>query len=154
INLFLEIFGECDVFSENLVKIIDVPIKRLNWTILPEGRMPWERLHNKLKPLLDRLSPLKRPVAEWRLQTLKEYNPDFVAAGEAGFRGYVVYGFESQNLYIFESMYYGNATYVFDGNWEELSKKTKAEILDKNLQKERIIHLKEWKNEIDNLLNV
>jgi len=33
INLFLEIFGECEVFHENLDLIVNMSIKRLNWKI-------------------------------------------------------------------------------------------------------------------------
>jgi len=40
VNLFLEIFGECQFFSENLDEIIKLPIKRLNWKILPPGQRP------------------------------------------------------------------------------------------------------------------
>ncbi len=43
VNLFLEIFGECQFFTEDLEVLIKTPLHRLNWTILPQGEMPWER---------------------------------------------------------------------------------------------------------------
>lgn len=54
INLFLEIFGECQFFTENLDNIINIPLQRLNWKILPQGEMPWERLYNELKPIIEK----------------------------------------------------------------------------------------------------
>ena len=38
--------------------------------------------------------------------------PDFVVYGRAGFKGYAVFGFTSKNLYVLESAFPNNATYV------------------------------------------
>lgn len=93
-----------------------------------------------------------QPVVEYRLERVNRYQPKFVAIGRAGFRGYVIFGFPEKNLYVLESAYIGNATYVFAENWEELSKRTKAEILSESLQLRRIIHRDGWDSEIDRLL--
>lgn len=151
INLFLEIFGECQFFTEDLDEIIKVTIKKLNWTILPRGRRPWPQLRKEIQPVIGNLSKDKRRVAEHRIETINKYSPDFAAVGEAGFRGYIVLGFSGKNTYILESPYYGNATYVFNERWEELSKKTKAEILDRDLQTDRIVHREGWENRVDDL---
>ena len=71
----------------------------------------------------------------------------------AGFNGYVIMGFTKKNLYLLESAYYGNATYIFDEDWRDLSKMTKAKILNENLQKDRIIHREGWEENIKELLN-
>jgi len=153
INLFLELFGECQLFTENLEEIlIKKPIK-LNWDILPEGRMPWEKLQNTILPIVNKASEGKRPVIWDRIHNINKYGPDFQAIGKAGFDGYIVFGFENKSLYVFESIFYGNATYIFDKEWEELSKKSKAEILDNNLQKNRIIHRANWQSEFDQIFN-
>lgn len=55
---------------------------------------------------------------------------------------------------VLESVYPNNVTYVFGKNWEELSKLTKAEILNGNLQDVRIIHNNNWQQEIRNMLEV
>lgn len=152
INLFLEIFGECQFFTENLDEMIKVPIKRLNWKILPQGQMPWEKLKNEIEPLVKNAPKGNQPVIKYRLETINKYKPDFAAIGEGGFRGYIVLGFKPKNIYILESLYYGNATYIFNEQWEELSKRTKAEILNEKLQTNRIIHREGWDNNINTLL--
>ena len=43
-------------------------------------------------------------------------------------------------------------TYVFDRDWEDLSRKTKAEILQGNLQKDRLIHRTTWDRQVDALM--
>ena len=56
-----------------------------------------------------------------------------------------------KNLYILECDHPNNATYVFDKKWEELSKLTKAEILNNQFHKCRIIHSSSWKEKFDEL---
>jgi hypothetical protein len=152
INLFLEITGECEVFSENLEGIFKAPVQRLNWEILPPGRHPWAQLKPKVDELLHGVPKGNQTVIQYRLEKINNYDPEFLAIGRAGFRGYVIFGFPAKNLYILESIYFGNATYVFAEEWEELSKKTKAEILEASLQEDRIIHREGWDNKVHMLL--
>ncbi len=86
------------------------------------------------------------------METVNALKPDFRAIGNGGFHGYIVHGFTKNKTYILESMYYGNATYVFDGAWEELSQRTKAEILRESLQKVRVIHRKGWKKRVEEII--
>jgi hypothetical protein len=152
INLFLEIFGECEFFTENLDSIIKVPLRHLNWTILPPGQRPWQSLKKEVQPIIDGVPDGNKPVIEYRLETINKHKPDFAAVGRGGFRGYVVLGFEKEQLFVFESLFYGNATYVFNKDWEDLSKRTKADILSEGLQLDRIIHRKGWDTRMNNLL--
>lgn len=120
--------------------------------MLPAGQRPWDTLKGEIKPILDQLPNGNRPVVEYRLETINAHKPDFAAVGEAGFRGYIILGFTKRNLYVLESIFYGNATYIFGKRWEELSKKTKAEILSHNLQTDRLIHQSAWGVKINELL--
>lgn len=149
INLFLELFGECDILYRDLTAIIKSPSRKLNWTILPPGIRPWIELEEILKPILDELPKGNKPVVRNKLRIINQYGPNFTATGQGGFRGYIIFGFEQKGIFVCESIYYGNATYLFDENWEELSKKTKAEILNNDLQLDRIIHrASTWKRQI------
>jgi soluble cytochrome b562 len=91
-------------------------------------------------------------VEENTAQKLYGYSPDFEARGLSGFSGYMVLGYEKLNLFILESIYPDNATYVFDKDWMELSKLTKAEILNNNFQKARLIHADTWNKSVESLL--
>jgi len=148
INLFLEIFHECQFFTENLDIISKTPLIRLNWKILPPGIMPWEHLKRELQPILRKIKEGNRPFAYYRLETIEKANPEFSAIGEGGFLGYIVFGFSKKGIYILENVLYGNATYIFDEKWEELSKLTKAQILYGSLHKDRIIHSIRWSSAI------
>lgn len=152
VNLFLELFGECQFFTKDLAAVWNIPTRRLNWTILPPGEMPWSQLRKAIDPFIQKAPKGNQPVIQYRLETINRYKPDFQAVGHGGFSGYVILGFKDKNLYTLESIYYGNATYIFDENWEELSKKTKAEILNEKLQTARLIHREGWDINISNLL--
>ncbi len=154
VNLMLELFGECLFYDAEMKRLIAAPVKRLTWNLLPPGRRPFAALKAKLAEVLADVKTGKLSFTEHRLETVNAYKPDFAAVGNGGFRGYVVLGFVDRNLYVLESLLYGNATYVFEENWENLSKKTKAEILDKRLQKERLVHHKNWAVDVASLLKI
>ncbi len=153
VNLFLEILGEAEIFDENLNSIFTTPLKRLNWNVLPKGQMPWSNLKKLLQPILNKAPQGNRGIILYRFKTLNNFNPDFHAIGHAGFYGYVIFGFPKKNIYICESIYSDNATYVFENQWEDFSKLTKAEILDNNYQKARIIHTKNWSSDVKKIIN-
>ena len=151
INLFLELFGECDTIRTNLVPVFNVPITRLNWNILPNGNYPWAILRNNVQQVIGNIGANRRHMIERRLETISNHNPNFVAVGNAGFRGYIVFGFPNQDFYILESIHTGNATYVFNDNWPQLSQLTKEQIISQNLQQNRFVHNEDWDNQINGL---
>jgi hypothetical protein len=151
INLMLEIFKSVEILQENLERYEIPQVERLDWDILPMGNMPWEQFKSKLNPLMEKASKGKKILITERLETVSKYNPDFHAIGANGYRGYVIFGFTELNLYIFETAEYGNATYIFEGNWKTLSRMTKAEIVAGNFHKHRFIHLEGWVNQIKSL---
>lgn len=152
INLFLELFGICEVLDESMTPPPTPVVRRVNWEILPCGRYPWSKMQEHVRPLIERARKGRRPIIEQRLERVGRYEPGFMAVGRAGFRGYLVFGFEKLGLYVLESMYYGNATYVFDRDWETLSQLTKAEILSSSYQRDRIVHLKSWEGQFAALM--
>jgi hypothetical protein len=153
INMFLEIFNECYILDESIEKINVPKLIKLNWDILPPGEFPWEIRRKQIEPFIQKAKPGNRSVVMYRVKHIINFGPDFVAIGKAGFSGYLILGFEKKGLFIFESIYTNNATYVFNKNWKELSLLTKREILTNKLQKERIIHRKiSWENRINELL--
>lgn len=151
VNLMLEIFKRVEIFQENLERYEIPKVVKLSWDILPAGNMPWERFRSHLAPVMEKMSKSKKTIVGDRLETISQYKPDFHAIGTNGYRGYIIFGFTKQNLFIFESAEYGNATYVFEGDWKQLSQMTKAEILTGNLHKHRFVHLEGWKQQIAGL---
>jgi hypothetical protein len=152
VNLFLELFGECEVLSGDLEPRLAPELRRLNWRILPPGKHPWSKLRRVLKPVLDEAKRGNRPVVSHRLEFLGGFDPEFAAVGLGGFSGYTVFGFPEIETFVVESAHYGNATYVFGEDWARLSQMTKAEIIEGGLHRERIIHRVGWEGEMRRVL--
>ena len=147
-NLMLELFGAVEVFNLDKNMEIQMPrsTKTVNWEILPPGKNIWDNV-NKLTKRKN--SKAEQTLIKGRIEYIYKFNPDHTYQGTGGYRGYMVFEFENKELYIFESIAYGNATYIFEGEWENVSKLSKKEIIDRRLAKDRIVHYKDWENNID-----
>jgi hypothetical protein len=144
INLFLELFGDLEITSVDLKTASALIVKRLNWRVLPPGEFPFERAMTELSDFIEKVEENVRPVIQTRIKSATQYKPDFVAVGVGGFREYVVFGFRSKNIYVLESPMLGNATYIFNSNWSEVSALSKKEILEGALCEARLVHNKRW----------
>lgn len=153
INLFLELFGECELLDEGLAPPIPIKTINLNWEILPQGRYPWDKVKGIVNDMIQKRSESEQKVIRKCIKTITSYEPEFVAVGKGGFSNYQIYGFPEKNLYLLESTIEGNATYVFRENWEDLSKLTKREILSNELHEDRIIHSEGWESRVRSLLD-
>lgn len=147
INLFLELFSEVETFelANSTIKLKPL-ISTVDWTIIPKGEKVFEA--NKNEKYYHKISPSSRKLMEERFEFIEQFNPDRKLQGNAGYTGYIIFCFDQTNIYLFDSILYGNATYVFSDNWENVSKLTKKEILSNNLQKARIVHNKNWEQNI------
>lgn len=139
INIFLEIFGYCYIYSNDLEKDKTIKRQRCNWEILPPGEKPSEHLREQLNKRGENTDTFDVD----RLETLERYKVEKVVEGINGFMGYYVYVFS--NHCVLESAIYGNATYIIPKeNWEVLSQKTKQELLNEKRVIEKIIHRESW----------
>ncbi len=153
INLFLELFGECSFFTENFDSMQAPSIVRMNWSVLPEGEYPWEVSQNILDDVIQIAKNTNREVVKDRFKTISQNVPDFIATGNGGFTGYVVFGFKEKGLFVLESAFINNATYIFEENWQQLSQYTKAEILNSDHHYSRLIHKTGWHRSIREILS-
>ncbi len=151
-NLLVEGFGAVEFLREDLMPQLNVPIKRLNWDIFPQGRVPWSQVREIIDRVTERAPASVKPVIRSRVKAIERYVPDFVAIGRAGFDGYWVFGFTKQGLYVLESRMLDNATYVLDADWEAVSRLTKAEIINSDLSVARLIHDGSWPIKLEEVL--
>lgn len=152
--MFLEIFGYCKLLRiDSFLDDENILQYSLDWDILPKGEYPWIN-RNTMLNFVKKISKKNIPVIERRFEVLKRYNPDFCAVGTNSFDSYMVYGYTDKSIYIFESNQINNATYIFQSNWLELSKLTKADIIRNKLYYKRIIHDNRWDYTIDEIFNI
>ncbi len=145
INLMLEIYGKCYVY-DSVIRIENtIKRKRCNWEILPPGEMPSRHVEKQLKSMNKKTDTFD--IA--RLKHMEMYNATTIVEGVNGFKGYYAYLYE--NHCVLESAFYGNATYIIPKeNWEELSQKTKRELLDGKRLLGKIDHTEKWKQNVEN----
>lgn len=150
VNMLLGLFGECEIISDQ-VALKGKPI-HLSWDILPPGKYLWSKVKADIGEIITNRNITQQHMMLRSCESINNLGPDFVAYGRAGFKGYAVFGFVHKNLYILESVIPNNATYIFEKDWEELSKLSKAEILDFKLHKARIVHNSNWKKEFNKVM--
>lgn len=151
-NLFFELFGECMMLTENLDAIQLPEVIRKNWSVLPPGEYPFEEIEEHINQSLSVVRNRNSKVIKYRIQEVNNFTPNFIAVGTSGFTGYWIFGFPNKNIFVLESVYPNNATYILGNNWEQVSQLSKAEILRQDMQIVRIVHRNTWLTEITNLL--
>lgn len=150
INMFLELFGECEIVQEGHVPAFGaIEISHVNWELLPPGEYPWERF-----PARELISTrqVKSRAQRHTYSTITAHHPEQIVKGRAGFRGYLAYIFPDKNIALLEHVFDGNATYVFTSDWERWAQLTKSEVINGHHMLRRIEHRDGWEDEINTLL--
>lgn len=143
INMFLEIFGEYEVITNDYEKIIT---KRYNFEILPPGEYPFEKIIETLTNE-KRKNCMPKEILLERFNFYKKYDVKQHIIGVHGYKGY--FGLVMNDKIIFDNNRYANAIYILNLKDMDFCKCTKKEILDNdNLCIDRIIHGKYWKKEL------
>jgi hypothetical protein len=140
------------MLNDNLDTLRFPEVHRKNWSVLPLGEHLFENIENHINEGLRIVNNRNSRVIKGRVQEITNAKPNFLAVGNAGFTGYWIFGFPDRNIYILESVYPNNATYVLGQNWEIISQMSKAEILRNDLHVARIVHRNTWNDEIRRLL--
>lgn len=147
VNLFLELFDGAEIRHGNLSPFLHPNIQRVNWTLLPPGSTT-SSITSHVNSLIQKTKPtFRKPITD-RLTFVASKNPNHVFLGNGGFHGYVAYIFEKTGMTILESIMPANATYIFLGNWSNVSQLTKTQILTSGLYHDRIIHDHRWERSI------
>lgn len=147
VNIFLEIFKECYVFSDEINIDNNAIRRRCNWEILPPGEKPSVHLSRQLSERGENTDTFDIN----RLKILDRYKVEQIVEGINGFAGYYAYVFTE--YCILESAIYGNATYIIPkDNWEKYSQMTKKELFDENIVIDKLIHNEKWNYNITNAI--
>ena len=150
INLLQENAGDCHVLDANATTEDYLRVTKLGWEIFPQGCL--DRAVEKVKGQIRNITPEKAKRINDRAQFMARLKPIEYFVGVGMNSKYFGAKFRD-DLVAFENFDYGNAIYLLFGNWEELSKKSRTEILqrpDKDFV--RIPHTRYWKLNLMNEL--
>ncbi|MDD3262551.1 MAG: hypothetical protein PHR61_01785 [Candidatus Absconditabacteria bacterium] len=148
INLFLELFGECEILGDKKNPIVKTSgLVRFNREFIKSGTT-WNEFKNKIEAIILKKTEEQKKVIYRRLSVAEKLWFKPVGYGMFGFKGYIAFQNQKRTYTIFENVNFGNAIYITDMDWIDFSKKDKQTILNSKNHKDRIIHNKGWENKL------
>jgi len=152
LNLLQENVGAVDVFTSTATLADYAATIHVDWQILPPGKVDdvvKGLLAGNKKPVTADIEAVMRE----RVSVLAALKPTAYVAGTDKFLRYFGAKF-GDDLVVFENVHYGNAIYVMRQNWQELSKRSRLDLLKgTNENVDRITHTDGWKEALMSLIN-
>jgi len=126
---------------------------KLPWRILPTGDSLAEIQHLLNQELaLGNIDEREMRESKIRMEKILELSPMKIYKGIDSFSDYFALIFDRSKKVVFESIKYGNAIYIVEGNWISASKRTKKELRE-DLNAKLIIHKGNWFGKLKNWLS-
>lgn len=148
-RLLREAVGTAGIYPADMSDEEFAQIQQVDWELLPAGtgNRVLARLASRPGVSQERLR-----VASERLQALDRLGHDDFIVGVGRFSSYFGARF-GKRLVALEHLEYGNALYVFEANWENLTKLSRTELIRRrDPQVHRIPHVPGWQSAIRTLL--
>ncbi len=150
LNLLQENVGAFDVAEAGMKFSEYIKTIHLSWEILPPGQ-----IDKALELIFKGKKPTKKTIDDTtdRLKFFQSLKPKNLIVGTSGFVRYSG-ALIKNDLVVFDNMSYGNAIYIMFKNWEELSQKSKTELLNGRCYKDfvRIPHISDWRVKVQNVI--
>lgn len=149
LRLLHEAVGEAHVFDSDLSDEEFARIQHVDWELLPRGSIDCLLAQLTSRKSVD---PERLKVAEDRLGVLDRLAHDGLIVGKGRFSRYFGVRF-GDRLVVLENLEYGNALYVFDENWEQLTQLSRTELIKRrDASVHRIPHLPGWQTAMRKLV--
>lgn len=150
LNLLHENVGAIDIYESDTPLADYIRTVQLDWEILPVGSV--EDILPRIFGAKRKLTEDEKRSVEERLRVMARFSPIAYLAGTSGFLRYFGAKFR-EDVVAFENLSYGNALYVMYERWEQLSKRTRIDLLKSPAEGfTRIEHRKGWDKQFRELL--
>jgi hypothetical protein len=150
LNLLQENIGACGVEATDAPVASYFNSLHVSWELLPPGTKGTvlQRLFQGKTP-----SETQQNVASDRYDLFETLEAKRMILGTSGFRRYFGALLED-DLVVFENIEYKNAIYILFNHWQQLSQRTRIELLSGKFGKdfERVIHNKGWKSNVKRIV--
>lgn len=122
----------------------------LSWEILPPGTRE-EAIARLFRG--SKATPEEKNNAGERYDFFMSLKPKKLVFGSSGFRRYFG-ALIDDNLVVFENIQYGNAIYILFDSWEELSKKSRLDLISGKYGTDfkRVVHNTGWKRQVRSIV--
>ncbi|MET4235556.1 hypothetical protein ABIA85_008867 [Bradyrhizobium sp. LA6.10] len=149
LNLLQENCGGAEVVSSETAEADYIRTINLDWEVFPPGNAG---------EVIERLTGGRsadmalRGKVEERVQLFSRLTPVAYLKGAAGFGSYIGAKY-ADDLVVFENVNYGNALYVLYDNWEDVSKRSRLDLLKgTDARFDRLPHRTGWDEAFEKLL--
>lgn len=152
INLLQENTGTVGIFASDATRKDFVKTVALDWEVFPPGTA---------QEVIDAISKSAKGgdsgpsgVMEERVKLFASLKPKMYMRGTASFGSYIGAQF-ADDLVIFENVNYGNALYVLFEDWEDVSKRSRTELLKgTSINYERFTHVEGWEDRFNEFMRL
>lgn len=152
INVLQENIGVTGVFPSDATHEDFISTITLDWQVFPPGTVEetFARITGGARPA--NLPDFEKHVQN-RLRLFERFQPANYLRGQGGFGSYFGALF-ADDLVVFENLRYGNAVYVLYENWDEVSRRSRLELLrDRDAHFDRVIHKEGWERKLGALIS-
>jgi hypothetical protein len=152
LNILQENVGAADVFESDASLADYAATIRVNWELLPVGKIGPRELAAHLLQRGGGGSVQQQKAIADRLVVFEKFKPTDYIAGSSGFVRYFGAKYDD-DFVVFENIRYGNAMYVMFENWQELSQRSRIDLLKGPRDGfERIEHRDQWEDRLKAML--
>jgi hypothetical protein len=142
LNLLQENIGAADVFPSAASLADYAATIRVDWQILPPGSV--DEVVRRIIEGKRRVTPEQAAIIKERVSVMARLKPEAYVAGTDGFLRYFGAKF-GDDFVVFENARYGNAIYLMYESWQELSKRSRVDLLTGDRESfDRIEHRDGW----------
>lgn len=150
LNILQENTGVSDIYSSDVSTTEFLATTQVDWEIFPPG----ERDDDLRKIIGNTAGPQDIRMIQERYNALRRLRPLNFIKGRSGFQRYFGAQF-SDDLVAFENIRYGNALYLMYENWQDLSKKSRLQLLAGDGRGfTRIVHTTGWEAQLRYLVQI
>jgi hypothetical protein len=146
LNLLQENVGAANVFPSESTLADYAATVHVDWRLLPPGSV--DAVMTSMFEGKPPVSAERQTIMKERITVMARLKPEAFITGSDGFLRYFGAKF-GDDFVAFENVNYGNALYLMHEDWEQLSRRSRVDLLSGDPDKfDRIIHKDGWKDQL------
>lgn len=143
LNLLQENAGVCGIVPRDATTTELLGKLHMSWDFFPPGTREDEIVRQTLSGIRNVTPEVERRIRD-RVRLFESLRPMRLLKGAGGLNRYIGAQF-ANDLVVFENMSYGNALYVLYEDWEQLSQRSRLELLRQSEKRyRRFVHTGNW----------
>jgi hypothetical protein len=153
INVLQENTGVTGVFATDATREDYIGTVSLGWEVFPPGTVDEvvQRLSDS-PPNASNATDFERHVRD-RVALFEAFEPRAYLRGQGGFGSYFGAQF-ADDMVVFENLKYSNAVYILYDDWDEVSRRSRLELLrDHDAKFDRVVHTPGWQDRLTALIH-